>query len=57
MILITGATGNIGAELVKRLSGAGQSVRTFVRSRTHAKSIHLPGIELVEGDFAEPKTF
>lgn len=57
MILITGATGNIGAELVKRLSGGRQSVRAFVRSRTHAKTIHLPGIELVEGDFAEPKTF
>ena len=57
MILITGATGNIGVELVKRLSGAGQSVRAFVRSRTNAKTIHLPGIELVEGDFAEPKTF
>ena len=50
MILITGATGNIGVELVKRLSGAGQSVRAFVRSRTNAKTIHLPGIELVEGD-------
>ena len=41
MILITGATGNIGAELVKRLSGGRQSVRAFVRSRTHAKTIQL----------------
>ncbi len=57
MILITGATGNIGAELVRRLSGRGQPVRAFVRSRAQAQTIHLPGIELVEGDFAEPKTF
>lgn len=57
MILITGATGNIGTELVKRLSGSGRSVRAFVRSRTQAQTIDLPGIELVEGDFAEPKTF
>jgi uncharacterized protein YbjT (DUF2867 family) len=26
------------------------------RNRTQAQTIHLPGIELVEGDFAEPKT-
>jgi uncharacterized protein YbjT (DUF2867 family) len=57
MILITGATGNIGTELVKRLSGSGEPIRAFVRSRTQAQTIDLPGIDLVAGDFAEPKTF
>lgn len=57
MILITGATGNIGAELVKRLSGGKQAVRAFVRSRARAQAIALPGIELVEGDFNKPESF
>lgn len=57
MILITGATGNIGVELVKILSGARQSVRAFVRNRARSQAITVPGIELVEGDFAKPETF
>ena len=57
MILFTGATGNIGAELAKRLSGGKQAVRTFVRSRARSQAIALPGIELVEGNFAKPETF
>lgn len=57
MILITGATGNIGAELAKRLSGGKQAVRAFVRSRARSQAIALPGIELVEGNFAKPETF
>ena len=57
MILITGATGNIGVELVKILSGARQSVRAFVRNRARCQAITVPGVELVEGDFAKPETF
>jgi uncharacterized protein YbjT (DUF2867 family) len=57
MILITGATGNIGLELVKKLSGSGQPVRAFVRSRARAQAIALPGIEFAEGDFTQPATF
>jgi uncharacterized protein YbjT (DUF2867 family) len=57
MILITGATGNIGLELVKKLSGSGQPVRAFVRSRARARAIALPGIEFAEGDFTQPATF
>ena len=57
MILITGATGNIGVELVKILSGARQSVRAFVRNRARCQAITVPGIELVEGDLAKPETF
>lgn len=51
-ILITGATGNIGKELIKLLSGNGISFRAMVRSAEKAQQLaSLPGIELVEGDF------
>ena len=57
MVLITGATGNIGVELVKILSRTRQSVRAFVRDRARAQAITVPGIELVQGDFTKPETF
>lgn len=57
MILITGATGSIGVELIKRLSASGQLVRAFVRSRERSQTIALPGVELVEGDFTRAETF
>jgi uncharacterized protein YbjT (DUF2867 family) len=57
MILVTGATGNVRVELVKRLSKTGEPVRAFVRNRKHAQTIALPGIQFAEGDFTEPRTF
>jgi uncharacterized protein YbjT (DUF2867 family) len=51
MILITGATGNVGTELVKKLSARGQKFRAFVHSRARARAIALPGVEIFEGDF------
>jgi uncharacterized protein YbjT (DUF2867 family) len=57
MILITGATGNVGAEVVRKLAENKQPTRAFVRNRTQAGEIALPGVEIVEGDFAKPKTF
>lgn len=57
MILVTGSTGNVGSELVKKLSASGQVVRAFVRSRAQAQAIALPRIEFVEGDFADTRTF
>jgi (4-alkanoyl-5-oxo-2,5-dihydrofuran-3-yl)methyl phosphate reductase len=53
MILITGATGNIGTELVKLLDSNGSSLR--VVSRDEKKVAHLdPHIERVIGDLREP---
>jgi uncharacterized protein YbjT (DUF2867 family) len=53
MILITGATGNIGTELVKLLASKGSSLR--VVSRDEKKVAHLdPQIERIIGDLHEP---
>ncbi len=57
MILITGATGNVGSALIAELSSRGARVRAFVRDCAHAQAIALPGVEIVQGDFAEPETF
>jgi uncharacterized protein YbjT (DUF2867 family) len=51
MILVTGATGNIGAELVRTLAEAGEPVRALVRSA----DVALPaGVEPVTGDLDDP---
>ncbi len=57
MILVTGATGNIGVELIKKLCDRGQRVRAFVRDRVRAQAIAFPGVEFAEGDFSKPGTF
>lgn len=54
MILITGATGTVGKELVQQLSAAGVKARALVRHPEQAAAIRLPGIDLVKGDMAEP---
>ncbi len=51
MILITGATGTNGQEVVKQLTAAGQKVRAMVRNRAKAARLAGPNVELVEGDF------
>lgn len=55
MILITGATGSNGAELVKLLASRGVPLRAMVRSTGAAKGIAaLPGVELALGDLDDP---
>src|SRR5215208_3067848 len=56
MILVTGATGNNGTEIVKRLATARAQVRAMVRNRERANAIALPNVEVVEGDFDRPAT-
>lgn len=53
MILVTGATGHVGANLVRGLLTRGQRVRVLVRSDTRA----LEGLEVerVRGDLTEPE--
>ena len=55
MILITGATGNNGREIVSLLSRTGVPCRAFVRSNEKAGVLAgLPGVEVAYGDFANP---
>ena len=57
MILVTGASGLNGRELLSRLSARGVAVRALVRSSARAASLAaLPGVEIVEGDMARPET-
>ncbi len=55
MILVIGATGNIGKELVPQLLGSGMPLRVFVRDPR--KVAHLdPGVERLLGDLDRPET-
>ncbi len=57
MILVTGATGLNGREVVQRLSARGVAVRALVRSRAKAAALAaLSHVEIVEGDMARPET-
>jgi uncharacterized protein YbjT (DUF2867 family) len=57
MILITGATGNNGLEIVRLLSRTGVACRALVRSSEKSGAlVNLPGVEVVYGDFAAPDT-
>jgi len=56
-ILITGATGNVGKELIKTLSTQQVTFRAMVRSRTAANGIvSIGGAEVVMGDFDDAKS-
>lgn len=57
MILITGATGMTGKEVVEELRGLGaQGVRALVRDPARAGFIREAGFEAVAGDFERPET-
>jgi uncharacterized protein YbjT (DUF2867 family) len=54
MILITGATGTNGQEVIKQLAAKGISVRALVRNIEKGESLKAFNVELVEGDFSDP---
>lgn len=56
MILVTGATGKVGQEVVRQLAEAGVPARALVRDPTRASPLRIPGIEIVVGDLARPET-
>jgi uncharacterized protein YbjT (DUF2867 family) len=56
MILITGATGKIGKELVLDLLARRSSFKVMVRSREAVKDFEAKGIKTVQGDFERPET-
>ena len=51
MILVIGATGTIGSEVVRQLAAKGQKVRAFVRNPEKAEKLKGPNVELAKGDF------
>ena len=53
-ILVTGATGTIGSDLVSLLRERDVPVRAFVRDPDKAASLLGPDVELAVGDFADP---
>jgi uncharacterized protein YbjT (DUF2867 family) len=56
MYLVTGATGNVGSEVVGQLLAKGQKVRVFTRDA--AKVAHWGSrVEVATGDFTRPETF
>jgi (4-alkanoyl-5-oxo-2,5-dihydrofuran-3-yl)methyl phosphate reductase len=56
MYLVTGATGNVGREVVSQLLAKGQKVRVFTRDA--AKVAHWGNrVEVATGDFTRPETF
>ncbi|MFI9507712.1 NAD(P)H-binding protein [Nocardia sp. NPDC052566] len=51
MIVITGATGTIGSEIVRQLAGRGEQVRAVARDPKRAQ---VPaGVEVVRGDYTD----
>src|ERR1043166_8543812 len=54
MILITGATGTNGRELIQQLTIAGQRVRAMVRDPKKATELQGNNVEIVAGDFSNP---
>jgi uncharacterized protein YbjT (DUF2867 family) len=52
MLLVTGATGNVGAEVVRALAGTGEPVRALTRSAGALPA----GVEAVTGDLNRPES-
>jgi uncharacterized protein YbjT (DUF2867 family) len=56
MILVTGATGHIGSELVRLLAEQGASARALIHSPDKAAPIQRLGLETALGDYEQPDT-
>ncbi|HEX9319079.1 MAG TPA: SDR family oxidoreductase [Nitrososphaeraceae archaeon] len=56
-ILVTGATGTVGSEVVKQLASLGQSVKAAVHTQSKADKIkHNKKIDIVSIDYNKPET-
>jgi uncharacterized protein YbjT (DUF2867 family) len=56
MILVTGASGNIGSELVKELSRRGEKFRAAYTSKEKAERARTAAVEPVVVDFGKPES-
>src|SRR5512138_1076143 len=56
MILVTGAAGNTGGEVVRQLAAKGIRARALIRNPEKAKNFSGPGVETVVADLEKPPT-
>jgi len=54
--LVTGATGFVGAAVVRRLLERGETIRVFVRKNSDRRNIDGLSVEIAEGDLQAPET-
>jgi uncharacterized protein YbjT (DUF2867 family) len=54
MILVTGATGNVGRELIRALAARGDAVRVLARQPETA--VFPPGVQVAAGDLEDPRS-
>ncbi|MCU1566211.1 MAG: NAD-dependent epimerase/dehydratase family protein [Pseudarthrobacter sp.] len=54
MILVVGATGDLGSRVTRRLRAEGQPVRCLVRAGTNDAGLRGMGAEVARGDLTEP---
>ena len=54
MFLITGITGKVGGAAARHLLNKGKQVRALVRDPAKAAAWSANGVELVEGEWADP---
>ena len=56
MLLVTGGTGTLGTELVRRLGAPGRPVRVLTRAPSRAAHLAASGVEIVAGDVRDGRT-
>jgi NADH dehydrogenase len=56
MILVCGATGDLGGRIARLLVSEGQEVRALVRPATDATRLQNDGVEVIRGDLRDPAT-
>jgi uncharacterized protein YbjT (DUF2867 family) len=56
MVIVTGAAGRTGGEVVRLLSARGIRVRALIRDPERTKGLKGPGVEVVVGDLRRPAT-
>jgi uncharacterized protein YbjT (DUF2867 family) len=54
MILLVGATGNLGGRIARRLAAHGLPFRAFVRAETEAGDVEALAHDIVRGDLRDP---